>query len=261
MSPRPDERHVLVVQHQDDCPPAWIGDWLVEAGCMLDVRRPYAGEVLPVDLDGHDSLLVLGGSMGANDDDVHAWLASTKELVREAAHRGLPTLGICLGHQLVAVALGGEAGPNPQGQQLGLLSLHWTDDAREDDLTHGLIGTRAGVHWNDDVVLRPPEGTVVLARAPGGEVQVVRFAPTGWGVQLHPEVDEEILAAWAEDDRDRYDEGVLDEVLSRVAAARDELVAGWRPLAQALADMSHAVVKTVPLTSAQGADATHPPRI
>jgi GMP synthase (glutamine-hydrolysing) len=228
---------VLVVQHQDDCPPAWVGDWLVEAGCELDVRRPYDGDALPEDLHDHDALLVLGGSMNANDDEKHPWLGPTKALVRVAAQAGVPTLGICLGHQLAAVALGGEAGPNPRGQQLGLLDLGWTDDAAEDALTAGL-DPGFGVHWNDDIVLRSPEGTVVLALAPGGELQVARFAPTVWGVQLHPEVDEAILAAWAEDDRDRYDEGVLEGVLRRIAASRAELVAGWRPLALTFASLA-----------------------
>ena len=64
---------------------------------------------------------------------------------------------------------------------------------------------------------------------------MARFAPTVWGVQLHPEVDEQILARWAEDDPDRYAEGVLDDVLDRIAQHREELVAGWRPLAEAFA--------------------------
>ena len=121
---------VLVVQHQDDCPPALVGEWLVEAGCELDVRRPYAGDDLPDDLarprraprprrvDGR-----------ATTTTAHPWLAATKALVRDAAQRRTPTLGICLGHQLVAVALGGEVGRNPRGQQLGLLPMGWTDAA------------------------------------------------------------------------------------------------------------------------------------
>ena len=233
-----ERRRVLVVQHEDDCPPAWMGDWLVEAGCTLDVHRPYAGLDLPTDLADHEALLVLGGAMGAHDDDTHPWLTRTKQLVREAAWSAVPTLGICLGHQLAAVALGGATGPNPGGQQLGLLPVGWTEDAHHDDLTRGLVGTTSGVHWNDDVVLDPPDGTEVLAVAPGGELQAARFAPTVWGVQLHPEVDAKILASWAEDDRDRYDEGVLDDVLTRVEAARDELAAGWRPLAQAFSALA-----------------------
>ena len=228
-------RRVLVVQHQDDCPPALVGEWLVEAGCRLDVRRPYAGDPLPDDAGGHDALLVLGGSMGANDDAVHPWLMPTKRLVRDAAGRGTPTLGICLGHQLVAVALGGAAGRNPRGQQLGLLAMGWTDAAERDRLTAGLLSTRSGVHWNDDIVTRAPEGTTVLARTGVGEIQVARFAPTVWGVQLHPEVDEQILGAWAAEEQDRYADGVIEGVLARVAAARAELVAGWRPMALAFA--------------------------
>ena len=97
---------VLVVEHDVECPPALFGEWLVEAGCDLDVRRPYAGDELP-GLTAYDGFVVLGGPMGANDDAQHPWLAPVKELVREARDVGLPTLGICLGHQLVAVALGG----------------------------------------------------------------------------------------------------------------------------------------------------------
>jgi GMP synthase (glutamine-hydrolysing) len=234
-------RRVLCVQHQDDCPPALVGEWLGEAGCVLDVRRPYAGDGLPDDLAGHDAFLVLGGSMGADDDGRHDWLAPTKALVRDAVTRGTPTLGICLGHQLVAVALGGEVARNPLGQQLGLLPIGWTDEAGHDPLARGLVGTGYGVHWNDDVVTRPPEGTAVLARTPAGELQVARFAPRVWGVQLHPEVDEVVIETWAADDRERHDEGVLTDVVRRVAAARSELESGWRPLAQALATVADAV--------------------
>ena len=229
---------VLVVQHQADCPPAWVGDWLEEAGCELDVRHPYTGAALPDDLAEHDALLVLGGSMGADDDADHPWLAATKELVRAATRTGVPTLGICLGHQVVAAALGGEVGPNPRGQQLGLLPVGWTDAAGRDDLTAELVTTGLGVQWNSDLVLREPAGTVTLARTPAGELQVARFAPRVWGVQLHPEVDERILAAWAEEDRDRHDEGVLDRVLAQVAEARDDLAAGWRGLAVRFAQLA-----------------------
>jgi GMP synthase (glutamine-hydrolysing) len=228
---------ILVVQHQDDCPPAWVGHWLVEAGCRLDVRHPYAGDRLPDDLAGHDGYLVLGGSMGAHDDEQAPWLPGVRALVRDAVERRTPALGICLGHQLLAAALDGESRPNPLGQQLGLLAVGWTDAAGQDPLASGLVGTGYGVFWNDDVVVRAPAGTEVLARTPAGELQVARFAPTAWGLQLHPEVDEKVLSVWAEDDRDRYDDGVLGEVIDRVVEHRDELATGWRPLATAFAEL------------------------
>ena len=230
---------ILVVQHEAACPPAWFGDWLTEAGCTLDVRHPYSGDELPHelpdDLGGHQGLLVLGGAMGAHDEADHPWLAPTKALVREAAATGVPTLGICLGHQLVADALGAEVGLNPRGQQLGLLPVGWTDEGGRDELTAPVVGTGVGVQWNDDVVLRVPEGVAVLATTPEGELQAARFAPTVWGVQLHPEAHDGVLRVWAEDEVERDAEGAYEPMLAEVAAARDQLHDGWRPLALSFA--------------------------
>ena len=133
--------------------------------------------------------------MGANDDADHAWLAPTKALVRLAAATGVPTLGICLGHQLSAVALGGRVDRNPRGQQIGVLDVGWTEAAAEDPLLGPLAGPVRAVQWNNDLVLDLPEGAVVLARTPHDEVQAVRYADTVWGVQWHPEAGERSAAA------------------------------------------------------------------
>lgn len=231
---------VLVVQHEDDCPPALVGDWLADAGCALDVRRPYAGDPLPTDLDGYDGLLVLGGSMGA--DDAHPWLAPTKDLARGAVADGTPLLGICLGHQLVASALGGRVTRNPAGQQLGLLEVGWTAEAATDELFGRLAQAPAparGAHWNSDAVVELPDGATLLATAPAGEVQVVRFAPRAWGVQLHPEIDHVILGRWAADDAGSHAAAGIDQaaLLRAVEEAHDELVATWTPLATGFADL------------------------
>lgn len=227
------EARVLVVQHQDDCPPALAGDWLVDAGCVLDVRRPYAGEALPDDLDGHDALLVLGGSMGADDEDAHPWLASAKELVRLAAAERRPALGICLGHQLAAVALGGGVEANPHGRQLGVLPLGWLPVSTADPV----LSTRPAraLHWNNDIVTALPVGAAVLATAPDGTVQVARLAPTVWGIQAHPEVDDEIVAHWAADERDQIGAAVTDAAVAQIRAAADELSRAWRPVLAAFA--------------------------
>lgn len=222
-----------------------MGGWLVEHGCRLDVRRPYAGDPLPQRLDEHRSMLVLGGSMGACSDDRHPWLHDVKRLVRSAAEERVPVLGICLGHQLAAVALGGAVGPNPRGQQIGVLEVGWAPAASADPLLAGVSGAQRAVQWNNDVVTVVPDSTEVLAWSPTGELQAARYAPTVWGVQCHPEADAEIVAAWAANDRDRAAErGVdVDEYVAGVAAARDELWAAWRPLAEAFATMDRRVVR------------------
>lgn len=231
---------VLVVEHGDDGPPGWVGESLVEAGCVLDVRRPYAGDTLPTTLADHDAMVVLGGAMDAGADAAYPWLATTKELVQQAAREGVPALGICLGHQLCAVALGGTVGRNPRGQQIGLVDVGWRDAAGVDPLLAPVATARQGVHWNDDIVLDLPAGATVLATAPAGEPQAVRYAPSVWGLQLHPEVDEQAIEPWAAMERGRYEPAYLAGVLEVVAQAHDRLAADWQPLGAALAGLARA---------------------
>ncbi|CAB4730122.1 MAG: type 1 glutamine amidotransferase [Actinobacteria bacterium] len=233
---------VLVVQHEDDCPPALVGAWLEGVGCVLDVRRPYAGDPLPAGLDDHDALLVLGGPMGADDEADHAWLAPTKDLVRLALRDEVALLGICLGHQIITSAMGGAIGRNPLGRQVGLLPVAWTEAASDDELV-GLLGSgRRGLHWNDDIALTLPPGAVVLATAPAGEPQVVRFGRRAWGVQHHPEVDEVVVGLWVQwSDEHESDDGgpgrAADSaaLLGELRGARSELDEAWRPLAESFA--------------------------
>ena len=222
---------VLVVEHEAACPPAHVGRWLEDAGCSVEVCRPYAGDPLPA-LASYDAWVVLGGSVGAGDDAEAPWLTPLKEMVREAVANSLPTLGICLGHQVVAVALGGRAARNPRGQQVGLLEQGWLAGAADDPLLAGSAPPRRGVQWNDDIVTELPEGARLLAATPAGEPQAVRFAPTVWGVQSHPEVDVSVLASWADGDRDDHLEKGIDQaaLLAEIEAAADELEASWRPV-------------------------------
>lgn len=232
---------ILVVEHQASCPPALFGVWLVEAGADLVVCRPWAGEDLP-DLTTYDAVLVLGGEMGAHDDARHPWLAPLKQGLRDAVAAEVPTLGICLGHQLLAVALGGDVERNPRGQAVGLLPTGWTPPALEDPLTGGLALGRRGIQWNNDTVTRLPAGATVLAETDDGDVQVVRFAAAAWGVQLHPEADGAVVRSWADGDRaDHLERGIdQDAVLAGIDAARSELDAAWRPLAERFATLAGA---------------------
>ena len=222
---------ILVVEHEASCPPHLVGRWLTEAGCTLEVCRPYAGDAI-ADLTAYDGVLVLGGEMGANDDDTVPWLAPLKVAIREAVAAGTPLLGICLGHQLVAAALGGEVAPNPRGQTVGLTDVRWADAAADDDWVAGRTGDEVAIHWNNDVVTRLPDGAVVLAHSPDGEVQVVRFAPRAWGIQAHPEVDADIVRHWAVTERDEHVSlgRDPDAVLAAIEGAGAALVVHWQPL-------------------------------
>ena len=230
---------VLVVEHQASCPPHLVGRWLEEAGCTLSVCRPYAGDALPA-LTSNDALLVMGGDMGAYDDDRAPWLPALRALVRDAVAPHVPVLGICLGHQVMAAALGGEVIRNPRGQTVGLQPVGWSPDVVDDPVFDARTGDERAIHWNNDVVATLPEGGVVLARTPGGEVQVARFAPLAWGIQSHPEVDTDVVAGWADEDRDDLVALGLDAhvVLAAIKDAEQELAAQWRPLVQRFAEVA-----------------------
>ena len=148
---------MLVVEHQDSCPPALVGGWLDRGGVRLEICRPYLGDALP-SLPSYDAVLVLGGEMSANDDDTVAWLGPLKQAIREAVAAETPLLGICLGHQLVAVALGGRVTTNPPGQTVGLQPVGWTGPASDDEWAGGLSGAERAIHWNGDVVVELPPG-------------------------------------------------------------------------------------------------------
>ncbi len=221
---------ILVVEHEESCPPHLVGVWLTEAGCTLEVCRPYAGDALP-DPTSYDGVLVLGGEMSANDDAV-AWLPPLRAAIREAVRAGTPLLGICLGHQLIAVALGGAIEPHPQGQTVGLSEVRWTEAAESDAWVAGRTGDEVAIHWNNDVVVRLPEGAVALAHSPDGQVQVARFGPSAWGIQAHPEVDADVVRHWAVTERDEHVSlgRDPDAVLATIEDAGAALAAHWQPL-------------------------------
>ncbi|MGL5817254.1 MAG: type 1 glutamine amidotransferase [Phycicoccus sp.] len=237
---------LLVVQHEPDAPLAWLGEWWTAGGLGFDVVRGDLGEPMPPRVE-HDGLVVLGGAMGAHDDSRHPWLTPTKALVRDAVQRDVPLLGVCLGHQLAAAALGGRSGPNPAGRTIGLVPVRLTAAGATDPLLGGSGDLRA-VHYNDDVVLDLPRRAQVLATLPDGAPQAVRFGVRAWGVQFHPEASPEVFASWVDADPPaitaRRDGGAATErvaagqaLVADVAASAEPLRAAWRPLARRFAEL------------------------
>jgi GMP synthase (glutamine-hydrolysing) len=224
---------VLVVQHEADDPIHLMGTWM--QGVDLTTCHAYDGDPVPTSTHGYDGLVVMGGAMGAHDDEKAPWLPAVRELIRAATDARTPTLGICLGHQLCAVALGGEIVVNPKGRQLGLTDVGFAAEAVDDRLLGAVVGPRRAMHWNDDVVVRLPDGARQLATAPTGEVQAVRYADTVWGVQWHPEVDDAIVTTWANDGGLGPSE--KERLVDDLVRARRELDDAWRPLAERFATL------------------------
>ena len=184
------------------------------------MHRIDEGQPLPASARGLDGLVVLGGFMGVHDQEEHPWLVAERELLAEAVNRGLPVLGVCLGSQQLAAALGAEVrrGPAPE---IGLGDVELTPEGLEDPVL-GPLGPRPPVmHWHEDAFELPP-GASRLAATDACPNQAFRAGELVYGLQFHLELDRSLAAAV----RPHLPEGVeLPEAgRSRVeAAGRDAL--------------------------------------
>jgi GMP synthase (glutamine-hydrolysing) len=238
---------LLVIQHEDDCTAAWFGEWFLEAGLDYDVVLGHRGQPIPSVLDGYAGLVVLGGEMGANDDASCPWLTPTKALIARSIADGAWFLGICLGHQLAAVALGGEVTVNPHGLALGLKSIRLTEAGRRDELLSVVGDAARSLQWNSDIVSRLPVGATELATAPDQSVQAARFGPRAWGLQFHPEASPDVFDTWARAATlARPDDGpALAAVSAELVRAEADLRRDWAAVALRWARL---VAAPVPVT-------------
>lgn len=218
----------LVVQHTATEGPGWLAEWLPAAGVGLDIVRPYAGEPLPAALDAA-GLVVMGGPMGANDDDAAPWLPHTRRLLAEAVADAVPVLGICLGGQLLAAACGGRVERGADGPELGVGEVRLRAAAAADPLLAGLPPVLRAVQWHYDVVTQLPADATWLAESTAYRHQAFRVGERAWGVQFHIETPEAMVAGWARNDAAELSAAGLDpaELLSRLAGAQAELTGTW----------------------------------
>ena len=148
---------------------------------VVDVQR---GDELP-GRDGFAGAIVTGS--GAMVTERLDWSERSAGWLREAAHAGLPLLGICYGHQLIAHALGGEVGDNPNGREMGTVRIDLHGEAQADPLFAGLPAGFPAQATHLQSVLRPPPGATVLARNGHDACHAFRWGEAAWGVQFHPE--------------------------------------------------------------------------
>ncbi len=164
--------------------PHWIR---VAAGLQakaINVVDAEAGAALP-DPQAFAGVLITGS--GAMVSHRLAWSEAAADWLRQAVHAGVPSFGICYGHQLLAHALGGTVGDNPRGREMGTVSVQLTAEALDDPLFAGLPVQFSAQATHVQTVLAPPPGAVVLARTGQDGCAAFRWGSNAWGVQFHPE--------------------------------------------------------------------------
>jgi len=221
----------LVVQHHPSEGLGWFQEWLPAASLDVHPIHPYLGHRVPSSVEG-DALIVLGGPMGCMDDDHATWLPAVRSLLRTAVDDGVPTLGICLGAQLLAAATGGYVERGARGPELGRGSVQITDD--DDLLTAGPMPV---VQWHFDTITALPPGAVLLGSSDVYEVQAFRLGEVAWGLQFHVAATTDMVREWADNDAAAVRETGREpaDVVSEVTFAESALTAAGTALAHRFA--------------------------
>ncbi len=185
----------LVIQHVAPESPFAIADALRAAGIELEVCRVFAGDQLPSRIDAFDGLVVMGGPMSAASDEEFPTRLSEIDLLSQAVQSDVPTLGICLGAQLLAAA--GEAAvyPGGGGPEVGWGPVRLDASCRDDPLFAGLPDELTVLHWHGDTFDLPPGSQHLISNA-NYTHQAFRMADMAWGIQFHLEVNEEAVAGF-----------------------------------------------------------------
>lgn len=225
---------VLVIQHEPGVSLGRFGPWLARAGIEVEIVQAQAG--LPVSLADYEGLIVLGGTMAAWADEDAPWLPQVRELLRVAVDRSIPTLGLCLGGQLLALALGGRVERGPAGWEVGVAQVVPTAAAGSDPLTaHVRAEGLPAAQWHSDAVTALPVGATLLLTGSTYENQMFRVGDCAWGTQFHPEVTVEDFCGWGRAaPPDRID---VAAAYAQIRSEDEALAEAWRPLATAFAQI------------------------
>lgn len=179
-------RPLLILQHHPVETPGVFAEVLEECGMPTHVVRLDLRDPVPSNPRCFSALIVMGGPMGVDEEDHYPWLRDELQLLREAIALDLPTLGVCLGSQLIAKAAGARVGPGPE-KEIGWYSLMLTAEGMRDPLFSRFPATFDAFEWHGDVFDLPP-GSVGLVSSARYPTQAFRVGHRVYGLLFHLEV-------------------------------------------------------------------------
>ena len=222
---------ILVFQHHPHENPARLGAILNDQGHRLRIIECFEGQPIPHDLDDVDGLIIMGGPMNVADTDAHPYLTDEMNLIKQAHQAKLPILGICLGAQLIACALGGQVQAMDQ-PEVGFAPIQLTFPGTTDPLHIGIPWTSSQFHLHGQHVSQLPPDAVALASSKACQIQAFKVGQTTYAFQYHFEWTREDLNIALADNADWLAQHGLS--LETIRQNFDESVAGYLHLGDRL---------------------------
>lgn len=179
--------HIHYFQHDDFEDLAYIGRWAEKSGIATSCTRfDRPGPRFPLH-SAYDWLIIMGGAMGAYEDDKHPWLSDEKRFIREAIELGKTVFGICLGSQLVAASLGAKVYPNTD-PEIGFFPVVFNASAAQDGVFCHFPQQLTVMHWHNDT-FELPDGAILMASSEATKNQAFRWGKNVFAFQFHFEMN------------------------------------------------------------------------
>lgn len=185
-------KRVLALQHIWDDPPGYLGDIMREYDIACDIIN-VEEERIP-DPESYDAIISLGGAQHAFDDERYPYFVAEKVMLRHVVEQDIPYLGICLGGQLLASALGATVQRHSM-TEIGFFEVPLTAEGKADLLFAGLPGYQQVLQWHEDV-FDIPAGGIMLATGENAPNQAFRVGRRVYGLQYHIELTPDMLDTW-----------------------------------------------------------------
>jgi len=185
---------ILVFQHVAAEHPGIFRDFMAADQIHWHPVELDEGEAIPP-LDDFDALMVFGGPMDVWQEAEHPWLVPEKAAIREWVAKDRPYLGVCLGHQLLADALGGKVGLMAK-PEVGVTEVSLTAAGRSAALFTGLAPSFPTLQWHGAAVLEPPAGALILAENGHCPIQSIQVGRKAFGIQYHVELTDQTVPEW-----------------------------------------------------------------
>ncbi len=211
-------KRILVFQHLAIEHPGIFRDFFKEDGFEVTTVELDEGDSIP-DLDEFDALWVMGGPMDVWDEDRHPWLIEEKTAIRKAVNElKMPYVGICLGHQLLADALGGEVGPGDK-TEVGIMQINKTESGEQSSYLKNMPDIMNCLQWHGAEVKKAPAGMDILVSSDLCRIQSLSLGKQVFTTQYHQEIIPSTVSEWS--DIPAY-KNALEKVLGENAADKLE---------------------------------------